>query len=252
MIRFTLVEGRGNGEDHWAVGAIQPEERERARNIAKARLLKDAFEEQLQLAFVEKPTDDDLLERLATAYEIATAEGLDALLYRGHREERQNLADQARAGAYRAFDLRRVFSVPANDLDRVFHILHLASLAYTGDRWVDLRRWLIDHPDVIQTPNAANVPWDERVLFQIYEGWLRLFRKDSWNDLHGIAGIVAGLRGEQQQYERDLLHGVNDRKPDPGSQAGRFVPLGKGDRTTLPFHAPRSTWKHPGRTGSTL
>lgn len=194
-------------EEHWAVGAIQPEERKRARNIANARLLKDAFEEQLQLAFVEKPTDDDLLERLATAYEIAAAEGLDALLYRGHRGERQTLADQARAGAYRAFDLRRVIPVPANDLDRVFHILHLASLAYTGDRWVDLRRWLIDHPEHIQTPNAANVPWDKRVLFQIYEGWLRLFRKDSWNDLHGIAGIVAGLRGEQQQYERDLLHG---------------------------------------------
>ncbi|MCU0572894.1 MAG: hypothetical protein MUC41_07860 [Syntrophobacteraceae bacterium] len=64
-------------EDHWAVVAIQPEERERARNIAKARLIQDAFEEQLQLAFIEKPTDDDLLERLATAYEIAAAEGLD-------------------------------------------------------------------------------------------------------------------------------------------------------------------------------
>lgn len=192
-------------ENHWAIAAVGPEERERAHDIAKARLLTDALGEQLHLNFVEQPADNDLLERLATAYEIAATEGLDALLYRGHREDRQNLAAQAQSGAFRAFEIRRTFPIPLADLDRVFHILHLASLAYAGDRWADLRRWLFDHTEATETPNAANVSWDKRVLFQIYEGWLRLFRKDNWNDLHGIAGIIAGLRREQQQYEQTLL-----------------------------------------------
>ena len=194
-------------ENHWAVMAIRQEDRMRGHDVAKARLVRYALGEQLQLAFVEQPTDSDLLERLATAYEIAAAEGLDALLHRGYQEDRQNVAIQAQAGAFRAFEVRRVFPIPMDDLDRVFHILHLASLAYVGDRWADLRRWLVDHTEETQTPNAANVSWDKRVLFQIYEGWLRLFRKDSWNDLHGIAGIVAGLRQEQAQYERNLLQG---------------------------------------------
>lgn len=192
-------------ENHWAVMALRRDERERGDNVAKARLLRDALGEQLQLTFVEEPTDGDLLERLAMAYEIAAAEGIDALLYPGHERERQILAIQAKAGAYRAFEIRRVSPIPATDLDRIFHILHLSSLAYAGDRWADLRRWLFDHKEESQTPNAANVSWNNRVLFQIYEGWLRLFRKDTWNDLHGIAGIVAGLRQEQQEYERDVL-----------------------------------------------
>lgn len=192
-------------ENHWAVESVEREERVRGHDVAKVRLVKNALGDQLQIAFIENSTDDDLLERLTTAYEIAAAEGLDALLFQGHREDRHNLAIQAKAGAFRAFEIRRVFSIPTVDLDRIFHILHIAALAYTGDRWVDLRRWLFEHKVDVQPPNVLNQSWDKRVLFQIYEGWLRLFRKDNWDDLHGIAGIVIGLRQEQQQYERELL-----------------------------------------------
>ncbi|MCK9263775.1 MAG: DEAD/DEAH box helicase [Deltaproteobacteria bacterium] len=196
-------------ENHWAVSAVENVDRKRAHNVANARLLEDSFGEQLQLSFFEHAEDADLLERLATAYEIAAAEGLDALLHRGHTEERRRLATQAQAGSFKAFEIRRVFPVPLADTDRIFHVLRLAALAYTGDRWADLRRWLFDHKEEAQTPNAGNVSWEKRVLFQVYDGWLRLFRKDSWNDLHGIAGIVAGLRQEQQQFERDLLQAGN-------------------------------------------
>lgn len=207
---MTLLREHLNAlEDHWAVAAIRKEERERGHDVANVRLLKDALEGQLQLSFVEQQTDDDLLVRLATAYEIAAAEGLDALLHRGHQEERQQLAIQAQAGAFRAFEIQRVFSIPTNDLDRVFHILHIASLAYAGDRWADLRRWLFDHKEETQPPNSANESWDKKILFQVYEGWLRLFRKDTWNDLHGIAGIIASLRQQQQQYEGELLRTEN-------------------------------------------
>ena len=190
-------------ETHWAVASVSEELRRRAQDVANARLVEQALGGQLQLDFVETPIDGDLLERLATAYEVAAAEGLDALLHPS--PQREELTTQAQAGAFRAFELRRVLPVPSADLERIFHILHLASLAYAADRWTDLRRWLLIHKEETAAPNAANVSWDKRVLFRVYDGWLRLFRKDSWNDLHSIAEIVAGLRAEQEQYERDLL-----------------------------------------------
>lgn len=190
-------------KEHWAVASVPEEERRRAHDVASARLVGDALSEQLRLDFAERSTDGELLERLSTAYEVAAVEGLDALLHPSLR--RQALATQAQAGAFRAFELRRVLPIPAAELERVFYILHLASLAYASDRWADLRRWLFDHKEETTAPNVANVPWDKRVLFRIYDAWLRLFRKDSWNDLHSIAETIAGLRAEQMQYEHDLL-----------------------------------------------
>ncbi len=188
---------------HWAIASMSETDRRRAHDVANVRLVKDAVGDQLKLDFVERPTDADVLERLAGAYEVAAVEGLDALLYPS--PERQSLVMQAQAGAFRAFELRRTLPIPTEDSERVFHVLHLAALAYAGDRWADLRRWLLDHREFTVAPNAANVPWDKRVLFRMYDGWLRLFRKDSWNDLHSIAEIVAGLRSEQQIYERNLF-----------------------------------------------
>lgn len=192
-------------ETHWAVAAVRDEERRRAHDVANARLIEDALGSQLQLAFVERPTDDDLLERLATAYEIAASEGLDALLHSS--EETQAQVSLAQAGAFRAFEIRRVFRIPEDETSKVLHVLHLAALAYAGDRWADLRRWCFDHVRDTVAPNSATVAWDKRVLFTVYEAWLRLFRKDSWNDLHGISGLIVQLREEQQQYEARSLGG---------------------------------------------
>lgn len=194
-------------EQHWAVAAVHREDRTRAQDVANARLIEVALGTQLQLDFNEQPTDSYLLERLATAYEIAGSEGLDALLHQTNQNE--NLARQAMAGAFKAFEIRRVCEIPEEDVSRVLHILHIAALAYAGDRWSDLKRWILEHSEETKGPNVARTSWDRRVLFVIYEGWLRLFRKDSWNDLHGIAGLVVALRQEQGQYESGLIGGEN-------------------------------------------
>lgn len=194
-------------ERHWAVAAVRGEDRTRAHDVANARLIEDALGTQLQLDFDEQPGDPELLERLATAYEIAASEGLDALLHQTNQNE--HIARQAMAGAFKAFEIRRVFAIPEDDVSRVLHILHIAALAYAGDRWSDLKRWILEHGEETEAPNVGRAPWDRRVLFVIYDGWLRLFRKDSWNDLHGIAGLVVALRQEQAQYETGLIGGEN-------------------------------------------
>jgi len=213
---------------HWAVAAIPDEDRERARAVANARLVRSALSGQLKLSFVDSPGDNQLLERVTFAYELAAIDGLDAL---NHPTTPTNAtAVIAQAGAFKAFELCRSLPIPVGDLERVFHILRLASLAYIGDRWSDLRRWLVENHEKTAAPHAANVAWDKRVLYRVYEGWLRLFRKDSWNDLHGIAEIVAGLREEQRIYEEELLY--SETEADSQVLAYRLIALYHWARAT--------------------
>lgn len=197
-------------DQHWAVSAAGTERRDRAAEVAKHRLVQAAVGQQIRLDFQEVPEDETLLERLATAYEIASAEGIHALIHPSSGEENDRLRDQAQAGAFRAFELRRVMRISTDPEARVFHVLHLAALAYSGDRWADMRRWLKEHHDETTPPSAANALWDRRVLFRLYECWIRLVRKDGWDDLDGIREVIAGLREDQRAYESQLLESEHD------------------------------------------
>lgn len=87
----------------------------------------------------------------------------------------------------------------------IFHVLHLAGVAYAADRWNDLRRWIQDQGEGISAPSAATAEWDKRLLFRLYDCWLRLLRKKHWDDLDSVREIVAGLREDQKTFETELL-----------------------------------------------
>ena len=55
---------------HWAVVAVGEAERDRGLAVANARLVKQALGQQIRIDFPERDTDDDLLRRLAMAYEM--------------------------------------------------------------------------------------------------------------------------------------------------------------------------------------
>jgi hypothetical protein len=181
---------------HWAVLAVGEAERDRGLSVADVWLVKKAVGEQMQIAFSESTQDVDLLQRLAMAYEMAAIEGLSAFL--NPASEAKKLREQCAAGAWRAFEIRRLLDLPERDDDRVFHILHLSALAYCGDRWSDLRRWYNENQQVIQVPSVANSPWDDRLLYRLFECWVRLFRKRRWDDLDRIREIIVGLREDQK------------------------------------------------------
>ena len=192
-------------DEHWAVMAVGEKDRDRGLLVAQARLVRAATGRQMELAFKEKATDADLLERLAMAYEVAATEGLDALLHTGTPSENESLITQAQAGAWRTFEIRRLITIPEDTDERIFHILHLASLAYCGDRWSDLRRWIKENAKALRAPSVAKEPWDKRVLYRLFACCVRLFRKNSWDDLHRIHEIIAGLREDQATYEEQAL-----------------------------------------------
>lgn len=197
-------------DQHWAVKAIGDERLARALEVAKVRTMRSAVGHQMTIVFDETATDNELVERAAMAYEIAAIEGLDALLHPSDDETRVQLRQQAQAGAYRAYALRRTLQIPPGPQDRIFHVLHLAALAYCGDQWTDLRRWLRDHEREVGPPSVADAGWDRRILYRLFDCWVRLLRKQGWDDVDGVREIIAGLRKDQEQYETGALASRDD------------------------------------------
>ena len=185
---------------HWAVSAIDPADLKRADDLARERLAQRAVGQQIAFGFVHSESDDPLLERVALAYEIAVIEGLDELSRPSGANDA--LRNQAVAAASKALDIRRLLPVPENTHDRLFFVLQFSALAYCGDRWSDLRRWYKENEKQSDAPSVASVSWDQRILYRLFDCWVRLFRKRSWDDLDQIREIIAGLREDQKHYER--------------------------------------------------
>lgn len=199
-------------EQHWALKAVGSAARIRALDVARYMLVTGAVGKQIVIEFKPREGDMELIERVAAAYELAAIEGLSAILHVPGDDEGRKRRDTAISAAYRAYELRRVLPVPADDLARVFHILHDGAIAYCGDRWTDLRRWLKEHPEASTAPSVANVAWDRRILYRLFDCWVRLFRKNQWDDLDQVREIVAGLRGDQAVNEAALLAAQHEQE----------------------------------------
>lgn len=193
-------------DQHWAIEALGADRAARARKTAARMLVRRTLGTKIALSRVAKP-DLDLLERAATAYELAAIEGLHALLNPSSSPGNEQLRKQAQAATYLSFELRRELPPSAGDGARIFQVLHTAGLAYCADRWTDLRRWLKESPHLTKMPSATRKRWDTRLLYQLFNCWVRLFRKDSWEDLSAVAEIIVTLRKEQKSFEATFLKG---------------------------------------------
>ena len=193
-------------EEHWAIQAIGTDALSRAVNLVKQRLVQRAVGKQIKFAFISDKQDESFLERVALAYELAAIEGLDELSRPSGIDD--TLRDTTVAAAYRAFDIRQLFSVPEELPDRLFFILQISALAYCGDRWSDLRRWYKENGEKLTPPSVVDVSWDRRLLYRLFHCWIRLFRKKGWDDLDRIRETVAGLRVDQKIFEEQRLQNV--------------------------------------------
>ncbi len=193
--------------NHWAVKAVGEEKRDYALNLANTILVQKAVGSQLKIELTLNEEDIDLLNRLETAYELAAIEGLNTAM--SATSDKDELRNQCTAGAWQAFSLLRLLDPPTSKEEQIFHVLHLSSLAYCGDRWSDIKRWFNEHKDLLDIPSVDNIPWDKRLLYHLFKCWISLFRKDGWDDLSQVSGVISKLRQEQKEYESGVLNGTD-------------------------------------------
>ena len=195
---------------HWAVSAIGEDELARAETLVSERLAQRAVGRQIAFSFSWSEDSDTFLKRVGLAFEVAAVEGLEELSR--PFGENMELRDQATAASFRAFDIRRLLPVPAETHDRLFFVLQLSAIAYCGDRWSDLRRWYKENEQALKPPSVAGTPWDRRLLYRLFDCWVRLFRKHGWDDLDRIGEIIAGLRQDQKRFEEGRLQNGSPAK----------------------------------------
>ena len=208
-------------KSHWAVRAVTEGDLRRAQRIINERLARQAVGNQIVFLFSPDNDQDAFLKRIALAFEMAAIEGLEELSRSSGGSV--ELRDQAMAASFRVFDIRRLLPVPEETHDRLFFILQFSAVAYCGERWSDLHRWYKENSSVLKAPSVAGAVWDRRLLYRLFDCWVRLFRKRGWDDLDRIREIIAGLREDQKRFEESRLQ--NDSPEKNRAMALRLVAL---------------------------
>lgn len=172
--------------DSWITASIGAERLQAAQEEATRRRLRAAL---------EIPTGpglaDDELRFVVNALELRVAMLLD------HDD-----GDALRKAAEQAFQLARTLLPDFSAHRGATEVLRVACLGVLGDRGADVRRILAD----VQFPPLESAEnWGLRVEHAIQDIWLRLLRKQGWDDLDGVQSAVARLRSQQRDGEVAFL-----------------------------------------------
>lgn len=172
----------------WIVDALDTEGLDQARIEASRRLLNQALSQTYSLE------DDANLCFMYEALELAVIDLLD---------DREQI-DVLRTVSADAFQLLRVMRFPETPLDAGKTYLKLACLGVLGDRVTDASRLLKESTWPTLPIDSSN--WGERTYSIILEIWLRLIRKDGWEDLDIVLERVISLREQQSEFEEKYLN----------------------------------------------
>lgn len=219
----TSLEASRRLRSHWAIEAIGNERLEAAHDAAAVMYVELNLGQYFRREESQQAGAQALIQDVAFAYEIVASEGIEALAMAPVPSSTSD-GEVAEAAAHEAFGLLRALPLNTDSLEEtVQQVLRLGALAYCSDRWAEFRAWMRERnvtPELFQSDGA----WDTRVLSDLGQIWTRLLRKDGWQDLEGVAEIVARLRAEQRENE-ELLFGAQSRPEDQHSAGWRLVAL---------------------------
>ena len=201
---------------HWALQAVGEEDLRLAEQLVERNLAAQSAGHHVGDEYSPDDDADSLLERVLLAYELTVIGSIADFRLGG--VEAETARERVTGSASRAFDIIRLRPVPQDETDRILHVLHLSALACCGERWEDLRSWYRSHEAEIGVSDDAVAPWDQIMLNGMYRCWVRLFRKDSGDDLDSIRETIAGLRDDQRQMEDRIFE-------DGGHASNRALPF---------------------------
>ena len=181
----------------WIVDSLGVEKVRQATTEAGRRRLRDA----LGIGGTGH-LDDGRLRFVAEALELRVAVLLDD----------GDAADLCAAAA-EAFQVARVLPHEGAPVETAQSLVRLGCLGVLGDRGADVKRLLVANGWPALPLDADD--WGQRVWSAILEVWLRLLRKQGWDDLDVVQAQVAGLRASQRDHEPGFLHEA-ERRQDAG------------------------------------
>ncbi|NPV70372.1 MAG: DEAD/DEAH box helicase [Firmicutes bacterium] len=190
----------------WAIEAFGKGRLVEALHIAERQILQRSFGELLKPSCFLSDRECELVDEAVHACEIAALEWWQAARYpsEDQTEELRKFSDACTI----AFTLVRSLPVPNLPEARASHILRCIALGYLADRHTDVQRWICDTIGDDMTLSLEG--WDGLLASKILETWVRLVRRESWDEVNQIAGIISFLRHQQHEYEREYL-GALDR-----------------------------------------
>jgi len=149
----------------------------------------------------EIDVDLSLLDSVSLVLEV---EIISLIPHQNEFDERK--LELLRKYAAEAFRINRILPQPEEPLHCARHLLKMASLAVLGDRGADISR-------ILKTEGWPQLPinsddWHDRTWSTIVDVWLRLIRKNGWEDRDIVLKRIAELREHQNQYERNYLDSV--------------------------------------------
>ena len=180
--------------ESWIVESLGVERVRRATTEAGRRRLRDA----LGIKGTGR-ADDDHLRFVTNALELRVAVLLD-----------DGSPDELRSAAAEAFQIARVLPHEGTPTEAAQSLVRLGCLGVLGDRGADVKRLLVANGLPVLPLDAED--WGQRVWSTILEVWLRLLRKQGWDDLDAVQARVANLRASQRDHEPEFLEEAEQRQ----------------------------------------
>jgi hypothetical protein len=200
-------------DNHWAVRVVDAEDRAAALRYAGSVMLRVAAGEASRA-----PNMPPLLVPLASAYALAGREVLDfegAGAPTAELSERQSAIRRLHleAAAAQAFLLTASLPVETR-LDEhpamLYRTLMLTALARVGNKATDFEQWLLLHGRTVFPSIRSDERWDLVLLRRVVELWTHVLRGSGPSGLRGAMEIIASIREERPDRERQLLTEISE------------------------------------------
>jgi hypothetical protein len=192
-------------ESHWAVAAIDADERQAAIALAE------------QVCSLGPPPRDtsgnrERLAEIAGAYDLAARERLEAVSALQPHELPEHTRIEIEHAAARAFVLRLSLPVPTDADAEALHVLQLAAMAEVANRRGDWYRWesWASGAALKLDDSERDIAWDRQLLLHVTELWRVLLRDPSGGQDRAME-IIARVRERRTEREAALFAPLDAR-----------------------------------------
>lgn len=174
----------------WILDALPESSISSALEESARRTLRETLSTAIKSAY-----EDSELLFAANAIELSLIEALDS----GSEEDINHYA-------FQCFSLLRTIDLPDSEAEARWHLLRTASVGFLSERTTETAKLLREkyHSSVV----SPKKKWDQYVENTVVDVWLRLFRKNGWDDFDQVLIEITELRTKQEEFEKDFLNSL--------------------------------------------